>query len=69
MDQMKRPVQSKTLWFNTLVLGLLPALTALESNFPALRETMGAWSYTVLTMVVAAVNVWLRLLTTQGIER
>lgn len=59
----KSIVKSRTVWFNALVA----ALAVLEAGSGALRGELGELGYLGLMMAIAAVNVYLRSITSQPV--
>lgn len=57
--------KSKTLWFNVA----LAAFTALSARMDLLQSYLSDGGYLAVMMLVAAVNVYLRTVTTQGVKR
>jgi tetraacyldisaccharide-1-P 4'-kinase len=62
---MKRWWQSRTLWFNAIVSGLV----ALEATFSALQTLLPTNIYAIAVTVLAVGNAILRIITTQGISK
>jgi len=57
--------QSRTLWFNVA----LAAFTALSARMDLLQSYLSDGGYLAVMMLVAAVNVYLRTVTHQGVSR
>ena len=64
MDK-KHFLESKTIWFNMA----LAAFVVLSDNIELLRDYMGGGGYISVMMLVAAINAYLRSITTQGITK
>lgn len=60
---MKNWYQSKTLWFNAIVAGLV----AIEGSTGVLQPYLPANFYSIITFALPVVNAALRIVTTQGI--
>lgn len=60
----KKWYQSKTMLFNLLVASML----LIEQNLNFLQPLLPINIYALLSFVVPLVNVWLRVITTQGIK-
>lgn len=63
MDQ-KPIIQSKTLWFN---LGVA-AFAVLVDHTDLLRNYLSDGSYLIVMMLISAVNIYLRTVTTTGVR-
>lgn len=62
---MKSWWQSRVLWFNAIVSGLV----ALEATFSALQSLLPGNVYAIAVTVLAVGNAILRIVTTQGIGK
>ena len=60
----KKWYRSKTIWFNAAAASLL----LVEQNLSVLQPLIPLNIYTVATVVIPIVNVWLRVITTKGIK-
>ena len=60
----KKWYPSKTIWFNATAASLL----LVEQNLPILQPLIPLNIYTVATVVIPLVNVWLRTITTKGVK-
>ncbi len=60
----KKWYHSKTIWFNAKAASLL----LVEKNLPILQPLIPLNIYTVATVVIPLVNVWLRTITTKGVN-
>lgn len=60
----KKWYHSKTIWFNAMAASLL----LIEQNLPILQPLIPLNIYTVATVVIPLVNVWLRTITTKGVK-
>ena len=60
----KKWYHSKTIWFNATAASLL----LIEQNLPILQPLIPLNIYTVATVVIPLVNVWLRTITTRGVK-
>ena len=60
----KKWYQSKTIWFNATAASLL----LIEQNLPILQPLIPLNIYTVATVVIPIVNVWLRVITAKGVK-
>ena len=62
---MKKWWQSRTLWFNAVVAGLV----SLEASFSALHNLLPGNVYAIAVTALAVGNAVLRIVTTQGISK
>ena len=60
----KKWYHSKTIWFNATVASLL----LIEQSLPTLQPLIPINIYAVATVVIPLVNVWLRTITTKGVN-
>jgi hypothetical protein len=61
----KKWYQSKTMWFNLLVASML----LIEQNINFLQPLLPINLYALLSFIVPLVNMWLRVITSQGIKQ
>lgn len=60
----KKWYHSKIIWFNATAASLL----LVEQNLPILQPLIPLNIYTVATVVIPIVNVWLRVITAKGVK-
>lgn len=61
----KKWYKSKTMWFNLLVASML----LIEQNINLLQPLLPINLYALVSFIVPLVNMWLRVVTTNGVMR
>lgn len=64
IENAKHIFRSRVFRFN-LLIGVLAVLV---DNVDMLRDSMSGGSYLILTMITAAINIWLRSITTEPVR-
>lgn len=60
-------IKSWTIWFNSVVLALVPIIDILKDSLPQLQEYIDATTYKLIGLAVLLVNIGLRIKTTKSL--
>lgn len=68
MKWLKGSLKSLTIWFNGILLALLPIMEYLKDSLPQLQEWLGADLYRTVGLVVVIGNIALRYKTNKPVS-
>lgn len=68
MKWLKGSLKSLTIWFNGILLALLPLMEYLKDSLPQLQEWLGADLYRTVGLIVVIGNILLRYKTNKPVS-
>lgn len=68
MKWLKGSLKSLTIWFNGILLALLPLMEYLKDSLPQLQEWLGADLYRTVGLIVVIGNILLRYKTKKPVS-
>lgn len=68
MNKLKKIHKSLTIWFNGILLAIMPVIEITKESLPQLQEFLGLETYKILGLAIVTINIFLRFKTTKPLS-